>query len=470
MRRVIASIFMIAATTLAISSPTNAVAQPPIAFYFSQQSGMRWIDVAVSSSGEKGYAALNTTVGYNDKVYRTEDGGRTYVQLAGSPAGSWRAIDTDATGQYVWGIVATATDDTEVYMSSDSGETWTGVIGHNAPGEYFRDVAVSDDHLRVVIAASGFNSMITLDGGATLSNMASAGADLYHIDISGDGNTVAATYGGSVYQYDIVGDSWSYVTVTSSSAISSISVSSNGLRITVSSHQGPDADLWRSVDGGMSYTDSNFASEFGTTSQSVTANMSADGLTILVGQYGGPLYLSRDGGATWTNPQGLLSGWLAFAVSANGLRGIGAVEGVSNYFFGSITPALYEVAPNQIDSGSSGYIGVSGDNFYSSCVVELDGERANTSFINYGYLTFYVYGDDPDGLYDVTVNCDGLVSDPVSLRIGPVPTTTTAPPTTVPNTLVVTGNRSAEASRLAFVLLAFGAVLALWAARARRVN
>ena len=470
MRRVIASIFMIAATTLAISSPTNAVAQPPIAFYFSQQSGMRWIDVAVSSSGEKGYAALNTTVGYNDKVYRTEDGGRTYIELVGSPAGSWRAIDTDATGQYVWGIVATSTDATEVYVSSDSGATWTGVVGHNAPGEYFRDIAVSDDHLRVVIAASGFDSMITLDGGSTLSNMASAGGILDHIDISGDGNTVVATYGGRVYQYDIVADSWSYVTVTSGSNLSTISVSTNGLRITASSHQGVDADVWRSTDGGMSYAGSGFASEFNTSSQTVTANMSGDGMTILVGQYGGPLHLSRDGGTTWTIPQGLSSGWLAFAVSANGLKGIGAVEGVPNYFFGSIAPALYEVAPTEVDSGSSGYIGVSGDNFYSDCVVELDGERANTSFSNFSYMTFYLYGDDPDGLYDVTVNCDGLISNAVSFRIGPVPTTTTAPPTTVPNTLVITGNESAEASRLALVLLASGAVLALWAARTRRVS
>ena len=85
-------------------------------------------------------------------------------------------------------------------------------------------------------------------------------------------------------------------------------------------------------------------------------------------------------------------------------------------------------------------------------------------------MTFYLYGDDPDGLYDVTVNCDGLISNAVSFRIGPVPTTTTAPPTTVPNTLVITGNESAEASRLALVLLASGAVLALWAARTRRVS
>ena len=406
----------------------------------------------------------------------TADGGNSYYRLTSSPQGSWRAIDTDATGQYVWAVVATSDSASEVYMSSDFGDTWTGKVGHNIPGEYFSDIAVSDDHLRVVISAVGFESMITLNGGGVLFSMASAGVNLGHIDISGDGATVAATSGGRVYQYDIVGDSWTDAMVTMSAALSSISVSSNGLRITVSSHQGVDADVWRSSDGGMSYAGSGFASEFSTTSQAVTANMSADGMTILVGQYGGPLHLSRDGGATWTLPQNLDGNWLAFALSNDGLAGLLSVEGnnPSLWLSTALAPVISDISVNNVEVGWSGITMVTGNYFVNGCEVEIDGVAVPTTYVNMTTLLATVSVDLDSGAHDVGVNCNGLVGTSSTDFVVFAPTTTTVATTTVatttPNTLVVTGTHVNSHTGLALLMMCIGATLSILMVRTRRVN
>ena len=465
MRRIFVSVLVAAGSVFSPAGHSNAVVPPPVVFYPNDQMLTRWVDSAVSSDGTIGYTALNSASSYNDQASKTSNGGKTFTTLADSPEGVWSAIDTDSTGQYVWAVLAVSGTETQLIYSGDYGATWATIFSNTtAPSQMYTDVAVSGDGQTIIMSGAGTDPLLSTDGGANFDETNSVGSDLSRVDISSDGTTIAGVNGAWIYLYDFGSNTWTGHSVSSASVLSSINISADGSKMFTVSQYGSDADGWLSTDSGATFTGMGFTSEFASAGQGEYSAMSDDGSTILAAYYGGPLHMSRDGGQTWAVPQDLASSWMSFSVASDGMSGFTTVESDIGFWFGPPQqPLIYYIDKESASQGESVTLRVTGSLFFDGCVASLGNIDVETRFVNTRRLTVKVPVDLAPGVYDLRVNCLGSIS---TLRNAFTVVSTAI----TPDTLVVTGNRSAEASRLAFVLLAFGAVLALWVARARRAS
>jgi len=85
-------------------------------------AGARMGDSFMSANGRIAYAADNTTIGYDDHLWKSTDGGRSFTVLSSSPAGYWLYVDASDDGNTVYAIYSNAPGSYILTKSSDGGE------------------------------------------------------------------------------------------------------------------------------------------------------------------------------------------------------------------------------------------------------------------------------------------------------------------------------------------------------------
>ena len=182
----------------------------------------RLVDVDASNNGLIAYTVAQPTSGagqYTSKVKRTVDGGLDWADLPNSPGGSWTAISTSSTGATVALIGNIAASTSRLFVSTDSGDTWTQ---KGPTTSAYLDVAVSGDGSKIVVArdtdgvsysTNGGDSWTQADADATTAGIQPLLAD--DIAVNADGTIIAISRSGtSVWRSTTGGSTWDDLQLT----------------------------------------------------------------------------------------------------------------------------------------------------------------------------------------------------------------------------------------------------------------
>jgi photosystem II stability/assembly factor-like uncharacterized protein len=120
--------------------------------WVAQATAQNWTCVASSSDGTKLVAA-----GSSGPIYTSQDAGVTWGSSPNSPSCNWASVASSADGSK---LVAAAGAGGQIFISSDSGMTWTP----QAFGANWACVASSSDGTKLVAAVS--DSSVSYTGGS----------------------------------------------------------------------------------------------------------------------------------------------------------------------------------------------------------------------------------------------------------------------------------------------------------------
>ena len=236
--------------------------------------------LAMSADGQTLYLTTfnadgdDSTAG--DRVVRySRDGGVTWASstVSGSDGCAPLSLETSASGQRVYfsGLRFTGASGAGcLFRSDDSGVSWSAT---NLPSSVLPRLKVSADGTRVVAFGSS-SPEVSSDGGATWSDLG-VGKSANDVALSADGSVVIVA------------------TVTSSLGSNIELFDASGSRVLLNGES------------------------IGSFTELRMVSVSADMRTLVTGNYDGKLYVSTDGGVSWSasEPNGR---WFSAAVSANG--------------------------------------------------------------------------------------------------------------------------------------------------------
>ena len=237
-----------------------------------------WSSVAMSPDG------LHQIAGdyYGEKIYISSNAGTTWtlsVEVGALVSGVATSSD---------GVKMTATTNSDIWTSSDSGDSWEPVPGTS---DMWWGVVMSTNG-QTQLAKKYFGDVhISSDSGATWSYSVSGGAEIRGIAMSSSG-IVQTVVGTTIDISSDAGATW-----TSSNAPSktwlNVAMSADGALQTAVAN---DNTLWTSADSGVAWT------EVSTTATDVfkSLSMSTSGeFQTAVNMMGRSIWASVDYGATW---------------------------------------------------------------------------------------------------------------------------------------------------------------------------
>lgn len=470
-------IFRIAMTSLAIAVVSyvapfsaSATASEPIEIVSTGvNAGARMGDSFMSANGRIAYAADNTTFGYDDHLWKSTDGGRSFTALSSSPAGFWLYVDASDDGNNVYAIYSDVPGNYILTKSSDAGDTWTPQFASSI--DPLCDVAVSDSGIEIVVAQCDNQVITSTDSGANWLAMTSASpGNINRIDIAGDGSKIVGVAGNAAYITTDGGMNWSASSVGTFSNAASVHVSDDGSRILVATQSGLDSDAFVSTDGGGTFVAAGLNSVYAGSSQAIFTGMSGDGLTMIWMFYGSKIWVSRDGGDNWTDYATQL-GWLSAAVSRDGMRAVITAENQAPRVLRRLPPEINVVSPVSGTTSGVDELTVLGNNFFEGCSVYFDGIARTTTFVSENELQVSLPTAQTAGI--VNVMCDDLsISDwywfyERQTTTTTRPRTTTTVPAVVDSTLPPTGTNGNTNGYWAIALLVLGLGLAGFRTRSR---
>jgi type II secretory pathway pseudopilin PulG len=243
-----------------------------------------------------------------------------------------------------WKYVASSYDGTRltaavpggyVYLSTDSGATWTANVALGIKN--WSNLITSDDGKEIVVGVGSSYLYTSTDTGATWAEHTSFGVgDWSGLAVSNDGKIISVSQGNWTQKLSVDGGlSWySY----SSKVFDSFSASAGGNTIVGRSS---DGFLYKSTDAGVTFGSTRI---LGTTGLYIMGQQSVsdDGKTIVVataaswGSNPGYLKRSVDGGATWADLTAAgFRPWSTLTASADGTKIVAAVAGVGGYLYSS---------------------------------------------------------------------------------------------------------------------------------------
>lgn len=270
--------------------------------YTSSDSGVTWTEragagrrdwrlITSSSDGSKLAACAGFEEYGQSYLYTSPDSGATWVERTGAGMRRWESIASSADGTKIVAVSG------NVYISTNSGETWTKVeIYINEEGfdelKNVHSIAASSDGTR--LAAGGFECIYTsTDGGETWMKRVGSGSRYWEsIALSSDGARIAAaSYGGYIYTSTDNGESWSERSGAGGRYWSSIAASPDGTKMAVTADKGY---IYTSKDRGITWEERTGSGKRNW--KSIT--ISADG-TKLAAVDDENTYTSSDSGETW---------------------------------------------------------------------------------------------------------------------------------------------------------------------------
>jgi photosystem II stability/assembly factor-like uncharacterized protein len=260
----------------------------------------------------------------------SRDGGATFAD-SGAGSGNWVSIKTSATGT---DIVA-AQYGGNLLISHDTGATWTTVPGAAFTGQEYESVTMSSTGTRICAAVLSVSIYCSANGGTSFATATrAAGAALTGgfrtLSASADGMVVlAGTQEGTAFISTNGGSTFAPLAVTGATGgfyRSAMSADGNTI-VLVGNTQftSGSSGIWVSRDRGATWTNPYTAGEDFT-----SVSMSGTGNVILVTaseSNGGKLLMSTDGGATFaavSNPPGGETNWRTVSINPSATRAIAA--------------------------------------------------------------------------------------------------------------------------------------------------
>lgn len=188
-----------------------------------------WIDAAISSDGTKMVA-----IAENNYIYLSNDSGATWTAQNSAGSRSWKSVTMSADGNKIVAVVSGGVSG-GIWSTANFGGTWTQ---RNTPtgSPDWRSVASSSDGSKLAAAASSGSIWLSSDSGATWSEAAGTGSTSWSaVDMSDDGSVLVAAVGqganGLIYSSNNGGLTWSAMSGSPTKSWWSLALSADGGRL-----------------------------------------------------------------------------------------------------------------------------------------------------------------------------------------------------------------------------------------------
>lgn len=308
-----------------------------------------WAGVKTSRDGSVLLAGVNS-----GRLYVSRDSGSTWeeVQPAGDNDNQWLVTGVSGDGQtMIAGFYGN-----RLYLSHDAGRTWTDTQAAGDVDSNWQGGAISGDGQTIIAGINPGRLYISTDGGDNWAETRPAGnTDQAWIPmaLSDNGNVVVAgVYGSRLYRSTNQGSSWSEIRPAGDNDFNwnTVGVNSDGQTVLVGIDDAGDelsprdGKLYLSQDGGNSWSEKIIAGPYGREWR--ISSVSDDGQTMFAG-YGdsttaGRLFLSTNAGSSWaeTQPAGDTDYlWKAGALSGDGytlVAAAGTYSATSRIYVGTL--------------------------------------------------------------------------------------------------------------------------------------
>ena len=252
-------------------------------------------------------------------VQTSTDGGVSWTDQTVLGNHQWNSVAMSATGQYILASIYGG----DTYLSSDGGSNWTDIETLGGPGlmSSGASVAMSADGQTLYVAGNGYDLYSSKDFGSSWQLHDTGITGWGNLASSADGKYLVALNDGELYISSDYGRNFSAASGVPVGNLNALGLSADGSTIAVGGWHG---DVGISRDFGSTWTDEtalgdHFWYGFG---------LSADGSVIATGvNYDsdtntGPMYISTDGGNTFTQQTNGVGNdnWQSFGVSADGTQ------------------------------------------------------------------------------------------------------------------------------------------------------
>jgi hypothetical protein len=215
---------------------------------YKTDDGATWtllssIGTAVNDFSENSgylFAAVSGT-SPNRGVYRSDDNGATWANLAGAGDRNYYGVHFSSLTSAV--IASGDTWPNTIAFSGDLGVNWTttsfsfGEVNTKIANNLSRDFMASTNRVLYRTSVSGWGSAFTIGGGGQFRS----------ILVSSSGRLLVGGDSGDLYKSDDNGDSWALLSSVFTSIHSIIQTSNGDILI------GDDGSIWRSVDDGNTW-------------------------------------------------------------------------------------------------------------------------------------------------------------------------------------------------------------------------
>ena len=279
----------------------------------SSASPLNWRAIASSADGSRLVAVASITGG---GIYISIDSGLTWSGPFGPiSGGNWYAAASSTDGSKLPAAVNGG------YIYTNSGTAWTAAFG---PANWIA-LASSADGTKLIAAASGLGLYTSGNSGATWASVLGS-ANWISVASSSDGTKmVAAISGGGIWGYS--GASWVQQTgVPSSGTWSSVASSADGTKLVAVANGG---GIYTSINSGGSWLPQTGGLPASAAWSSVAS--SADGSKLAAGINGGGIYTSSNFGVTWAQQTNApVESWNAIAASADGTKLAAAINNTTS--------------------------------------------------------------------------------------------------------------------------------------------
>jgi hypothetical protein len=279
----------------------------------SDASALNWRAIVSSADGSRLVAVASITGG---GIYISIDSGLTWSGPFGPVSGgNWYAAASSADGSKLPAAVNGG------YIYTNSGTAWTAAFG---PANWIA-LASSADGTKLIAAASGLGLYTSGNSGATWASVLGS-ANWISVASSSDGSKlVAAASGGGIWGYS--GVSWvQQAGVPSSGTWSSVASSADGTKLVAVANGG---GIYTSINSGGSWLPQTGGLPASAAWSSVAS--SADGSKLAAGINGGGIYTSSNFGVSWAQQTNApVKSWNAIDASADGTKLAAAINNTTS--------------------------------------------------------------------------------------------------------------------------------------------
>lgn len=307
----------------------------------NQQQG-NWTGMAASSSGTEMIAA-----DYGTGLYVSDNSGASWSENTASQAPGAQSVAVAISSSGTTFAVA-VTNGGYLYISTNSGSSWASP-NYGGSGYNWSAVALSSSGSQML--AANANVGLYIFSGTTYVRAASGALDWTSVASSANGsNLIAAASGGDIYVSSNAGAGWNPVSNPGSGSWKAVASSSSGTILAAAAYGG---GIWISYNSGSSWSQTTAPTEDWT-----SLACSSDGSKFVATAYNNGVYISDNWGATWlpqTSNLPTTTTWNCAASSSSGgtiAAGIYNPSASGNY--GIYTSAAG--SQTTTTAGTSGYI------------------------------------------------------------------------------------------------------------------
>ena len=275
-----------------------------------------WSNFAVASDGTKSFGIGNANGSPEsiNSVYRSQDSGATFSNT-NLPLGRWTSISSDAAGTY---LVATAWDK-QIYVSNDSGITWTAKSTGQEPDTYnWNDIESSNSGQYLYAIREGAKLFKSSDYGVTWSDLNAPNFNVNYnesLGVSTDGSKIV--YPQSINE-EALFNCFVYQTLQGQDCWPKLSISNDY------------GQSWTSVGVAGPF----FVNELAVSSNAQTQILTSIGGDLLAERYDYEIFVSRDSGLTWAQKKVIpFNGYSSsVSISGDGQKMIATLDGGLTFF------------------------------------------------------------------------------------------------------------------------------------------